>query len=77
MASRPVSYTPDEDNISERQMPLTRSVLKRALLGLVLLFIMVAGGAWLMHASIEAEAETTPDTPTASLPAGPSAGPSR
>lgn len=34
-----------------------RSVLKRSLLGIVLLFVMVVGSVWLMHASIEAEAD--------------------
>jgi hypothetical protein len=39
------------------QRKSSRSILKRALLGLVLLFVMVSGGAWLMHAGIEAEAD--------------------
>jgi hypothetical protein len=40
-----------------RRKSAARSVLERSLLGIVLLFVMVAGGVWLMHASIEAEAD--------------------
>lgn len=32
-----------------------RALLKRALLGLVLLFTMVSGGAWVMHAGLESD----------------------
>jgi len=38
-----------------------RSVIKRVLLGVVLLFVMVSGWAWLMNAGIQAEAETADD----------------
>ncbi len=34
-----------------------RSLLKRALFGIILLALMVTGGAWLMHAGIDREAE--------------------
>jgi hypothetical protein len=67
MAPGPAASVTDGTN---HQMPRARSVLKRALLGLVLLFIMVSGGAWLMHAGIEAEAETAADEPAISAPAG-------
>ncbi len=40
-----------------RRTSAGRSVLMRSLLGIVLLFVMVVGGVWLMHASIEAEAD--------------------
>ncbi len=40
-----------------REKSAARSVLKRSLLGIVLLVVMVVGGVWLMHASIEAEAD--------------------
>jgi hypothetical protein len=36
-------------------------VFKRVVLGVVLLFVMVSGWAWLMNAGIEAEAETADD----------------
>lgn len=41
--------------------PYARSVLKRVVLGVVLLFVMVSGWAWLMNAGIQAEAETADD----------------
>lgn len=72
MASGPADSAPNVDSANLGQTPRTRSVLKRALLGLVLLFIMSAGGAWLMHAGIEAEAEPAPDGPAISVPAAPS-----
>ncbi len=43
-----------------------RSILKRALLGIFLLSVMVTGGVWLMHASIE-EADGLRDTTEISL----------
>ena len=39
------------------QEPWGRSVLKRALLGLVLLFALVSSGAWLLHAGIQPAAD--------------------
>ena len=71
MAPSPAVSAPDMDENNKRQLPRARSVLKRALLGLILLFIMVSGGAWLMHAAIEAEAEPAPGEPAISTPAGP------
>ena len=44
-----------------------RSILKRALLGIFLLSVMVTGGVWLMHASIEGEADGLRDTTEISL----------
>ena len=46
-----------DSNISVGHNPPTRSVFKRALVGIMLLFMMSFAGAWLMHASIEAEAD--------------------
>ncbi len=45
-----------DDRSAPRERP-ARSVLKRALLGLLLLAAFASGGAWLWHAGIEAEAE--------------------
>jgi hypothetical protein len=50
---------------TSRSMRPGHSVLKRALLGIFLLIVMVSGGAWLMHAGIDQEAEAqlaSPDT---------------
>ena len=44
-------------NSSARYEPFGRLLLKRAALGVILLVIIVSGGAWLMHNGIEAEAE--------------------
>ena len=40
-----------------RRKSAVRSVVKRSLLGIALLFLMVAAGVWLMDAGIEAEAD--------------------
>ncbi|MCL4768031.1 MAG: hypothetical protein KJZ80_17540 [Hyphomicrobiaceae bacterium] len=48
-----------------------RSVLIRALLGLLLLSAIVSGGAWLWHAGIEAEAEPAVLEQTVSEPVHP------
>lgn len=67
MPSEPAFSASDSDYRNARQDRPARSVLKRALLGVTLLFILVSGGAWLMHAGIEAEA----DEGTISAPADP------
>ena len=72
MQAKPATSMPHESVSGEHaatQLVHVRSVLKRALLWLVLLFIMVTGGAWLMHAGIQAEAEPAPDEPVISVPA--------
>ncbi len=56
MPSRPDQSA--SEAATARQETFARSVLKRLVVGVVLLFILVSGGAWLMHAGIEAEAET-------------------
>lgn len=76
MASEPASSASDVFGTNAGQMPRTRSVLMRALLGLVLLFIIAAGGAWLMHAGIQAEAEPAPEEAAVSVQSAPVA-PSR
>ena len=59
MPSRSVSsdYESPVSIDNARRKPFARSVLKRAALGVVLLLIIVSGGAWLMHNGIEAEAD--------------------
>lgn len=37
-------------------------MLVRAIIGIVLLFVLVSSSAWLLHAGIQAEAETAEDT---------------
>ena len=57
MSSQSIDAVPGQSmQITARELS-GRSVLKRALLGIFLLFIMVSGGAWLMHAGIEVEAD--------------------
>ncbi|HEX7072742.1 MAG TPA: hypothetical protein VF226_01775 [Hyphomicrobiaceae bacterium] len=60
MPSRP-EPSASETAASTRHDTYTRSVFKRVVLGVVLLFVMVSGWAWLMNAGIEAEAETADD----------------
>ncbi|MGD9784903.1 MAG: hypothetical protein AB7E80_12040 [Hyphomicrobiaceae bacterium] len=36
-------------------LPTLAWALRRALIGLIILFVMFGGGAWLLHASIEAD----------------------
>lgn len=69
MPSRPAVSASDSDIFNARQEPWGRSLLKRALLGLVLLFILVSSGAWLMHNGIEAEAEPAAGEQAISAPA--------
>jgi hypothetical protein len=56
MPSEPAFSAPNSDTGNRQDRP-AHSVWKRALLGVMLLFIMASGGAWLLHASIEAEAD--------------------
>lgn len=49
--------TPTRDRESTRRSRRGRSVLKRALFGVVFLSVMVSGVAWLMYAGIDADAE--------------------
>nr|PZN88098.1 MAG: hypothetical protein DIU57_00990 [Pseudomonadota bacterium] len=53
---------------NNRQDSLGRSVLVRAIIGILLLFLFVSGSAWLMNAGIQAEAETAEDTAAISEP---------
>ncbi len=69
MPSRPAISASNPDIPISRPASRTRSVLKRALLGLVLLFILVSGGAWLLHNGIQAEAEPVADEPAITAPA--------
>lgn len=57
MLSRPSDPAPSREVPSAPHERPARSVLKRALLGLLLLAAFASGGAWLWHAGIEAEAE--------------------
>jgi len=57
MPSRPAVSAPDSDILTTMQEPWGRSVLKRALLGVVLLFALVSSGAWLLHAGIQPGAD--------------------
>lgn len=68
MQPGPAASAP-ESHSSSRQEHLGRSLLKRAILGVVLLFIIVSSGAWLMNAGIEAEADPAGDDVAVSLPA--------
>lgn len=68
MQPGPAESSPKSES-SSRQASLGRSVLKRAVIGLVLLFIIVSGGAWLMHAGIQAEAEPAGEEASLSEPA--------
>lgn len=49
---------------------LGRSLLKRAIVGVLLLSVLVSSGAWLLHAGIEAEAVTAGNEVAVSEPAG-------
>jgi len=69
MPSRSVSSDYESPVSNARREPFARSVLKRAALGVVLLLIIVSGGAWLMHNGIEAEAEPALDEVAISRPA--------
>ena len=57
MSSQSIDAAPVQPMHTVTREVYGRSILKRALLGIFLLFIMVSGGAWLMHAGIEAEAD--------------------
>lgn len=60
MPSRPEPSASEAAATTHRDT-YTRSVFKRVVLGVVLLFVMVSGWAWLMNAGIQAEAETADD----------------
>lgn len=61
MSPGPVASAPKPID-HDRQDNLGRSVLVRAIIGIVLLFVLVSSSAWLLHAGIQAEAETAEDT---------------
>lgn len=42
-----------DHGIPNAPMPVRHSVVRRILLGIVLLFVLAGGGAWLLHASID------------------------
>lgn len=69
MSSRPAASAP-QSHSKTGQEHLGRSVLKRAIVGVVLLFILVSSSAWLLHSGIEAGAEPAENEVAVSEPAG-------
>jgi len=58
------------DTTRETAPPRASSIVWRIVIGLVALFVMTAGGAWLMHAGIDPslEAQAAAENPAAAPP---------
>lgn len=67
MSPGPAASAP-ESRSKTGQESVGRAVLKRAILGLLLLFVMVSSSAWLLHSGIGAEAEPAEDEVAVSVP---------
>lgn len=68
MSPGPAASAPESRSKKTGQESVGRAVLKRAILGLLLLFVMVSSSAWLLHSGIGAEAEPAEDEVAVSVP---------